>query len=285
MSSHCKVAILGSTGMLGHAVGKYFISHTPHDVHLSLRNNSYAYDLSRHFYFDALEFNKEFDSKLNLSLFSDYDYVINCIGGIKQNDLCADEFRQLNFEFPHKLAKVCDNTKTNLIHVSTDCVFSGDRGNSTELDRPNPNPDDLYGFTKFQGEPLTKCMVIRTSFVGRELHGSVGLLDWAISQKGKIVYGYDNHYWNGLTTQQFAKSCDQIIREQLYCVGVRHIFNPSKSMSKAKMLEIFNRKFNLDLIIKHETKQITIDRTLSTVYDLCSKLSIPSFNTMMENMI
>jgi len=276
MSRRYKLAVLGSTGMLGHALGHHFVTKTDHDVSLSLRNIKYSYDPTRHFYFDALDY---IDAKTKTS-FDGYDYVINCIGGIKQNALNDEQLYRLNVVFPQKLAAACEQAGSRLIHISTDCVFSGEKGQSTELDEPKPV--DSYGLSKLTGEPTT-CMVIRTSFVGTELHGAVSLLGWAMSQRGKSVTGYTNHLWNGVTTQQFAQCCDDIILNDRYCVGLRHIFNPTP-VTKAEMLEAFNRQFGLNLSINHAAAFNKIDRTLSTVHDLCSKLNVPSFEEMISVM-
>lgn len=277
MSKRYKVAILGSTGMLGHAVGQYFDNHPNYEAHLSYRDPKLAYGKNS-FQFDAMEFN---ETKTGANILTEFDYVINCIGGIKQHSFTDTQLSQLNTIFPSNLGMVCAKSNVKLIHVSTDCVFSGKKGNYHERDMPDPT--DIYGMTKLVGEPLTAAMVLRTSLVGEELHTNVSLLGWAKSQAGKEVNGFTNHFWNGVTTKQLAKSCDDIIQKGLYVQGLRHIFNPTP-VSKAEMLEAFNSRFDLGLKIKHVEAAERIDRTLSTLYPLCSELVIPSFDVLVTSM-
>lgn len=273
MSKPCKIAILGSTGMLGYALGRYFGENPKYETHLSYRDRVHAYG-GRRFYFDAIEYMQHPRGSMPFSYF---DYVINCIGGIKQRAFNESEFTKINTTFPLYLATECISTRTKLIHVSTDCVFSGKTGNSTELTIPDPS--DIYGASKLAGEP-NSCMVLRTSLIGDELHSNVSLLEWTKLQAGNEINGFTNHFWNGNTTKQFAKICDDIIQKNLYETGLRHVFNPTP-VSKAYMIKTFNDKFQLGLKINYVATTTPIDRTLSSIYDLNDKLNIPSFEKQM----
>lgn len=186
---------------------------------------------------------------------------------------------RVNAQFPHFLANVCERREMKLIHITTDCVFSGRRGMYHELDEPDST--DNYGISKELGEPRN-CMVLRTSVIGEEIRANYSLLEWARSQRGKQVMGYRNHMWNGLTNLQYAKACHKIIENGWYANIRRHVF--STPVSKFQMLSAFNVKYDLGLdIVEHQHPE-TIDRTLSTVYDLNDRLEIPSFEKMIEEL-
>lgn len=260
------ILILGSTGMLGSAVGKYFEKYKPV---LTYRNKDISYGES--IYFDH---NTPLD---NLKV-RKFDYCINCIGVIKpfmkDNPI---EAREINSIFPWRLANWCDENNIKLIHITTDCVFSGKTGKYTEQS-PHDALDD-YGKSKSLGEP-TNAMVIRTSIIGEEIHKKASLIEWAKSQKGKEVRGFTNHYWNGITTNQYAKVCERIITDNLFEKKLFHVF--TGDVNKYEMLSLFNKRFDLNLTIKEwEDKQV-VDRTLRTTEFLCKKLYIPSVKEMIE---
>jgi len=281
-----KIVVLGSTGMLGHAVGSYFVKqYGSKDVYLSYRNKHCSYG-DQTFFFDAYTctpdpFLDELYLKFN-PIISKGDYIVNCIGVIKPHVESAGVERTIliNSLFPWTLSHFCERTKTKLIHITTDCVFSGGKGKYTEQDLHDA--PDLYGKSKSLGEP-TNCMVLRTSIIGEELHGKQSLVEWAKSQKGQEVKGFTNHWWNGITTSAYAKVCEAIISENLYEEGVSHVFSPSP-INKYELLKLLDKRFDLNLhIIPFQADQ-GIDRTLSTIKDLNSRLDIPSIQEQIENM-
>jgi dTDP-4-dehydrorhamnose reductase len=265
-----KILVLGSTGMLGSAVGKYLIEVFGKDVWTSYRIEHKEYSYGQNFLFDAT-LPKPFGQLKKLGRL---DYIINCIGSIKPYTVTSKDYVNtiyLNSVFSRKLANYCADKHIKLIHITTDCVFSGKKGKYTELDLHDVT--DIYGRSKSLGEP-ENCMVLRTSIIGHEVHGKVSLLEWIKSQEGKEVNGFSNHYWNGITCLQYGKCCEQIIRDGLYALGTYHIFSPNV-VSKYQLLQIVNEKFNLHLQIKDVTAPESIDRTLSTTKLLCSQLTIP----------
>ncbi len=265
-----KVLILGSTGLLGSAVGKHFLA-AGHDVTLTYRNPRVRYGHTTHV-FDALSHPLE-------TLPTGFEYVINCIGVIKPliTSSAGDAF--VNAVFPHRLARWCRDQGGRLLHISTDCVFSGTTGN---YDETYPcDCLDFYGRSKAFGEP-SQCMVLRTSVIGEELHKRVSLVEWTKAQRGRVVKGYINHYWNGITARQCAFICEQIIQQGYYQEGVFHVFGDV--VTKYQMLEAFNHKWRLRLtIVPHEHEQ-AVNRSLTTVKMLNSALRVPSFTRMMEQM-
>jgi len=279
-----KIIVLGSTGMLGTAVSRYMSEQFGTDsVVLSYRKSRPACDNEK-FYFDALSAACNFDY-LDYSFgrfASPGDYVINCIGIIKPLIIPGSELYAIfvNSVFPRSLATYCRFRRLRLIHITTDCVFSGKKGNYTEEDEHDCI--DIYGKTKSLGEPST-CMVIRTSIIGEEQYNKLSLVEWAKSQRGKEVNGFVNHFWNGITTKQYAKVCERIIKDDLYEEDLFHVFSPDR-VSKYNLLQMINDKFDLRLKISRYQAGKDIDRTLSTVKHLNGKLSIPPIEEQVEEM-
>jgi dTDP-4-dehydrorhamnose reductase len=133
------------------------------------------------------------------------DVVVNCLGIIKQRSSSHDAIRSItvNSLLPHRIAALLREWNGRLISFSTDCVFSGRRGNYTEADPSDA--EDLYGRTKFLGETADEnALTIRTSIIGRELRNHASLLDWFLSQRGGTVRGFRRHWWSGVTTPHLA---------------------------------------------------------------------------------
>lgn len=266
-----KIAILGSTGLLGNTVAKYFIEHTKHEIMCTHRNSDVILNKDS-VYFDALE--------PNFSILEGCEYVINCIGIIKpfmKNDLINNIY--VNAIFPRKLSNFCQSKNIKLIHITTDCVFSGKDGNYDE-NSPHDCLDE-YGKSKSLGEP-DNCMVLRTSIIGEELHKNASLISWAKSMKGKEVNGFLNHLWNGVTTKRYAEICEEIIEKDFYEIGIFHLY--SNYVTKFELLHLINKKFALQLKINEYFDRITIDRRLATNKKLKSKISFKSIEQQMEEL-
>lgn len=278
-----KILILGSTGMLGNAVGKHF-ENTDHEVTLTYRNDNVSYGKNK-LYFDT-------DMPLE-KLPNDFDYVINCIGTIKPfMKSNPRDARHINSVFPWDLADWCKMNGSKLIHITTDCVFSGQkrrsaremtahRGAYTESDLHDALDD--YGKSKSLGEPESECMVIRTSIIGEEIHKNASLVEWAKSQKGGSVKGFTNHFWNGITTKQYAKVCQQIIEEDLWEKGLFHVHSKDV-VNKLQMVEYFNKKFDLNLSITPFEAPSACDRSLASEKELVSKLNVPTVKQQVMDM-
>jgi len=275
-----KIIVLGSTGMLGSAVGKYFLeSAGEENVILSYKQKGVSYGKYT-FHFDAL---LGYDYLVDtLDFVSSGDYVINCIGIIKPVITPANTCLAIliNSLFPRKLAVFCAERQAKLIHITTDCVFSGVEGS---YDEGAPHDcTDVYGKTKSLGEPL-KCMCLRTSIIGEEIHNKISLVEWAKSRRGKKVRGYVNHYWNGITTKQYAKVCEKVMKGNLYGWGTYHVFSP-KCVNKYELLHMINDRFDLQLEIERYEASPAVDRTLSTIKKLNSRLEIPSIEKQIQEM-
>ena len=255
-----KIMIVGSTGMLGSAVGSYFLNNC-FDVTLTYRKENLKYG-KNNIKFDILSDDIE-------NLFSEpHDYYINCAGSIKQKIIKENkEDILINSIFPWKLSEMCEKFGSRLIHITTDCVFSGQSGKYIEEDIHDCL--DFYGRTKSLGEP-TNAMVIRTSIIGEELEGRSSLIEWAKSNSRQKVRGFTNHMWNGITTSQYAKICRTIIEDDSYQKNKFHIFSPG-DVSKYSLLKMINNKFDLDLDIQPFRAPTSVDRTLRSNKGLVEK--------------
>lgn len=267
-----RILVLGATGMLGSAVYHYLEKNPKFIVTPTTRTP--LPPSTDGIYFDALTQSVE-------TLPKDFDYIINCIGiitpFIDKNPIVS---LKINSLFPLELANFCESNNIRLIHITTDCVYSGKDGKYVETSPQDAL--DFYGKSKSLGEPASNAMVLRTSIVGQEIHNFVSLFSWAKSQAGKTISGFETHLWNGLTTKWYAKVCEKIITQGLYEIGLFHVFS-NDDVSKYQLLQYFNEVFTLNLGIT-KTFPEKIDRTLRTEKTLCSRLEIPPVKEMIIDM-
>lgn len=264
-----KITILGATGMLGSAVHDFFTSKNNLETHSSYRTSGLISGKNI-FYFDVLS--------SDLNTIPDCDYIINCIGIIKpfmKHNLSDSIY--INSIFPHKLSAYCKKKDIKLIHITTDCVFSGKTG---KYDEDSVHDcEDEYGKSKSLGEPKD-CMVLRTSIIGEEIHKSVSLIEWVKSNKGKEINGYIEHFWNGVTTKHYSEICKQIIDDNLYEEGVFHIH--SDDVNKLELLQYINNSLNLQIDI-NPVKTSRVDRTLRSKKNLIKKINIKTVKEQVED--
>jgi len=277
-----KILILGATGMLGHKLMQIFSK--KYEVLGTVRKMGPAYEKHPILGKMSLQGDIRADDMHNIRdtirVFKP-DVVINCIGIVKQLQESQDPITSIaiNSLFPHKLAKLCQESKTRLIHMSTDCVFSGKKGNYTENDPSDA--EDLYGKTKYLGEvDYPGCLTLRTSIIGRELETSHGLLEWFLDQQGKTVYGYKMAIFSGLTTTALAQIIETIILNYPEMRGVWHV--ASDPISKYDLLTLINEQFGLGItILPNDT--IICDRSLNgSRFRQYTNIDIPSWPTMIE---
>jgi len=258
--------VIGANGMLGYAVTEYFLR-KGYDVTALTRKD---YDIAK-------------DSINKLETFvKQVEVVINCAGVIKSviNNSTIEDVLQVNSIFPHNLANLCNKYSIKCFHITTDCVYSGKKGNYDENDYFDAY--DVYGMSKNAGD-IKDCMTLRTSIIGEEKGQQRSLLEWAKSQKGKEVNGYTNHYWNGVTTVYLAEVIHKIILEGLYQNGIFHIFSPN-SVDKYELLKNINDVYKLELNINPIEFETVINRTLNSIYDLSNQLAIKSINLQVKEM-
>jgi len=180
--------------------------------------------------------------------FANPTVVVNAIGIVKQVSSPKDAVNSIsvNSVFPHRLAERCSSGSIKLISMSTDCVFSGSRGNYTEADKPDP--EDQYGRTKLLGEvDEPNCLTIRTSIIGPQIQGDYSLLEWFLRQRGGKVKGYRKAIFTGWPTVVLAEIITRIIREHRDLAGVYHI--ATQPISKFDLLSLVNDQYQLSVEI------------------------------------
>ena len=277
-----KVLILGSTGMLGNGVARILANDENFDVTATHRldiDEALLDQDCKYVTFDALANGDLEHWNVTDHDKEKYDYIINCIGCIKPfvND---DPFMTMytNACFPHRLSQWAKDRDMKVIHITTDCVYSGKDGQYTE--ESVHDEWDYYGASKTLGEPKN-CMVVRTSIIGKEVHKDASLIAWVISNAGETVDGYTNHYWNGITTTQYGEVCKNIMLQELYNEELYHVFSPT-AVSKHQLVSMINDRYDLGITINPTVTETGVDRTLDTVKDLNAKLNIPELIVQLE---
>ena len=279
-----KVLILGGSGMLGHKLWQVLASRF--DTYVTLRRgfNSYKqyklFDKARSIDHVSAE---DFDSVARAIAESKPDVVVNCIGIVKQAEAANDSLVsiEINALFPHRLAKSCQGRGMRLIHISTDCVFSGRKGNYLENDVSDA--EDLYGRTKFLGEVHYRdCMTIRTSMIGRELETSNGLIEWFLNQEDKTISGYKKSVFSGFTTNALAEIIAGIITKNPELHGVWHV--ASEPISKFELLSLVKQVYGLNIRIEPD-ETVVCDRSLNSErFRKVTGFVPPTWHDMIEQM-
>jgi len=279
-----KILVLGGDGMLGHRLMKHFSS-TGHEVRVTLRQGLSAY---REFaLFRAENAYAETDvrsSDLVAEVFAQWrpEAVVNAVGIVKQRPTAKELIPsiEINALFPHKLAELCKASGARMIHVSTDCVFSGRKGHYQE-DDPS-DAEDLYGKTKYLGEVHdSHCLTLRTSMIGRELSRKQGLLEWFLCQRGS-VQGFKNALFSGFTTLELSRIIDKILAEYPEKGGLYHV--SSEPISKFDLLTLIRRKMGLRVEII-PVEEPRLDRSLdSTRFRSEFNYTPPTWEEMIEEL-
>ena len=188
------------------------------------------------------------------------EWVINCIGVIKQLTEGKEprEAIYLNALWPHLLAERCAAHGARLLHVSTDCVFSGRRGRYLETDPTDA--EDLYGRTKALGEvDCPGCLTLRTSIVGRDLFASVSLIDWFLTQRGGRVRGFARAVYTGLTTDALSREIQHLVGMRPPLEGLYQV--SSQPINKYDLLQLVNEAFDAGVTIDRD-EEFFCDRSL-----------------------
>lgn len=282
-----RILIFGITGMLGHVLWlKFKQSHntfgTVRRTRKELKTYTSFFEKDNNQIIDNVDVTDEGAVERALVL-SQPDIVINCIGIIKQVSAAKDPIVsiRINSLFPHILAEKCREGGFRLIHISTDCVFSGKKGLYREDDISDA--EDLYGKTKYLGEVSgPNCLTIRTSIIGRELSGANGLLEWFLAQEGKEVKGYKKAIFSGLTTYALADIMLEII-EKHYCLeGIYQI--SSDPITKFDLLNKLTQRLSLDIEIMAD-ESVVVDRSLdSSKFRRATKVNIPFWEAMIDDL-
>jgi dTDP-4-dehydrorhamnose reductase len=269
-----KVLVLGSAGLIGHQIYNYLKGSNNYELYnMSYRNKMQI---------DTILLNAR-DEKNFIDKITSIrpQYIINCIG-ILINKSTSDPENSifLNSYMPHRLTRLADKINAKLIHISTDCVFSGDK-KEPYIETDGKDGRGVYAKTKGLGEIISdKHLTLRTSIVGPQLNNDGDeLFHWFMGQSGQIL-GYMKSIWSGVTTTELAKAVKWSIDHQI--TGLYHVTNNS-SISKYDLLKLFQKYTKKDIIIKpyigKDINKSFIDTRLLMDY------KIPSYDQMISDMV
>ena len=257
------VLVIGSSGMLGNAVTRYFSQDTEFVITGTVRSKE-SIALFPEQVRDNIVWGvdvDDFDTITNIIKQQDPDIVINCVGLVKQLSDANDPLVALpiNSLFPHKLARCCAEYNARLIHMSTDCVFSGSKGGY--LDDETPDAQDLYGLSKRLGEvDYPNAITLRTSIIGHELNGNRSLVDWFLSQKGSVK-GFSEAIFSGLPTLEIARIIKDYVIPNKDLRGVYHV--SAEPINKYDLLNLVANIYGHKIEIIRDTN-FKIDRSLDS---------------------
>jgi dTDP-4-dehydrorhamnose reductase len=277
--SAIRVLVLGGTGMLGHKVWQ--LCRERFDTWVTVRA-AQPHSPANLFTGDRVISDvraDDFDSVVRACAVARPAVIVNCVGIVKQLKAAADPVPSIstNAHYPHRTAALAGALGARLIHISTDCVFAGSRGNYSERDTPDAY--DLYGRTKLLGEVAgPRCLTLRTSIVGRELSATTGLLEWFLAQRDRRAKGYTHARFSGLTTRALAEVLGDIIEHHPALDGLYHV--ASRPISKYDLLNKLNDTFAANVDIE-ACEDVRIDRTLDgSAFQRATGLVIRSWDEM-----
>jgi dTDP-4-dehydrorhamnose reductase len=279
-----KVLVLGASGMLGSAVARVLSESAELDVFATLRGEG-----ARRFFDPAIaqKFIVGVDVE-NLDALADAmsqvrpDVVVNCVGVVKQLAQANDPLRVLpiNSMLPHRLAKLCAVGGARLVHISTDCVFSGEKGLYLETDVSDAT--DLYGKSKFIGEVHSKnAVTLRTSIIGHELQNGHSLIDWFLAQD-KACRGYTRALFSGVPTVVLAKIIRDVVIPRADLSGLYHI--AAEPISKYDLLKLVADVYHKVIEIIPDDS-LVIDRSLDgSRFRTATRYTPPVWSEMIKTM-
>ena len=261
-----RMLIIGNTGMAGSMLANYFP-----EADTLCRDNAG---------FDAFQTGKMRRYFENIQV--EYDYIVNCVGLlVEESGANPPKAIKVNSVFPRTLEYIFKDKHTKIIHISTDCVFSGSKGGYTEYCAPDER--SAYGASKAMGEiENAKDVTLRTSIIGPEVKKKTnpGLLEWFINYPDTKTYGWQNAYWNGITTLQLAK-CVQTIIDNPDMAGLYHPVSP-ESVSKYRLLKMINSTYQLGKEVVSILKNPPVNKTL--VNTRTTKFQIPLLETQLQEL-
>lgn len=257
-----KILVLGSAGMLGNAVMRVLSENTEWLVYGTVRAESakrfFSADIANRLLENVNV--EQHDSLVHVFSITRPDVVVNCVGLIKQLADAENPLLEIpmNAVLPHRLARLCELSGARLVHISTDCVFNGEKGGYRESDPSDAK--DLYGRTKYLGEvSATNALTLRTSIIGHELQSANGLIDWFLAQQGKCK-GYTRAIFSGVPTVILARFIRDIVIPLRDLSGVYHV--AAQPISKYDLLTLVARVYGKQIEIIPDN-QVVVDRSLN----------------------
>jgi len=270
-----KILVLGATGMIGHRIYLEALKSFKGDV-LGISRRGFKEIIS----LDVQDWNL-------IRQFLDNhkpDWIINAVGiTLRKPELkIFDTTLEVNALFPHRLEKWCEQNSKRLIHLSTDCVFSGETG--AYVEESIPSAKEIYGKTKFLGEVIGEsALTLRFSCIGREREGKTELLEWFLAQKGKTINGFSNAIYSGLTNIVIAKEVLKIIHHYPELSGLYQI--SSSPISKYELLCLAKKAFNVDVSIVPDANFFSDKSLLCDKYKMATGFKSASWPEMLDELV
>lgn len=265
-----KILVIGIKGMAGHVIYNY----------LTQKENYEVYGIARNITENDKEFSLDVSDSITLKqIITDrsFDFVINCIG-ILNKDAEDNPSKAIWFNsyFPHFLEEITKDTRSKVLHISTDCVFNGKKGQYKEDDFKDG--EGFYAQSKALGEIINnKDLTIRTSIIGPELNkNGIGLFHWFMNQSGEIS-GYTSAIWSGVTTFELAKAIEYVIENPIK--GLVHLTN-GISINKYDLLTIFKEVWAKNQITVNPYNGKVVDKSLVKSEKL--DYIVPGYKKMLE---
>lgn len=256
------ILVLGASGMLGNAMIRVMSGKTDWQVYGTVRSES-----SKRFFSAEIAERlltgldvEQHDSLMQAFIRARPDVVINCVGLIKQLADAEDPLQAIpiNSLLPHRLSRLCELTGARLVHMSTDCVFAGDKGDYRESDLSDAK--DLYGRSKFMGEvAYPHAVTLRTSIIGHELQSAHGLVGWFLSQQQRCK-GFTRAIFSGLPTVVLAQIIRDVVIPRGDLSGVYHV--AAQPISKYDLLKLIADVYGKSIEIVPDDG-LVIDRSLN----------------------
>lgn len=280
-----KILVLGASGMIGSAIFRVLGNDNSFEVYGSIRSKDlkvfFRSDLNQRLVIcsDIL------DQTQLVRLFSKImpNVVINCIGLTKHHKEADDVLltAPLNAMLPHLLSDLCKASSARLIHISTDCIFSGSRGNYLETD--DSDAADVYGKSKYLGEVVNEphAITLRTSTIGHELQSSYGLLEWFLAQEVSCV-GFKKAIFSGLPSSVFAEIIRDYVIPKPELNGLYHV--GAAPIGKYDLLNLIAAQYNKNINVIGDEKFV-IDRSLNAdLFRRVTGYSAPSWPELIQSM-
>ena len=279
-----RILILGGDGMLGHQLLRQWQER--HEVRVTLRRDADAYagfglfQPGNSYYGVDVVRTEEL-----IGVLADFhpQAVVSAVGIVKQRSAATESIPSIDINalFPHRLAMLCQVAGARFIHMSTDCIFSGRKGNYQENDLSDA--EDLYGKSKYLGEVhAAHCMTLRTSIIGTELTRKKSLVEWFLAQNGSVK-GYRKAIFSGFTTIEMARIIEKLLVQHPHASGLYHV--SSAPISKLELLTKIKRKLELPVQIVPD-ESLSIDRSLdSSRFRKEFDYMPPTWDSMLDELI
>lgn len=259
-----RVLVLGGTGMVGHTLFELLSDRGDLEVHATVRDATPLQERLAPQRFGSIHAGVDASSIETLERVLEAvrpAVVVNAIGIVKQSPAAKDPVAsiEINALLPHRLVVLCGAAGARLVHISTDCVFSGMKGHYSEDDVPDAA--DLYGRSKLLGEPTTSGTVtLRTSVIGHELQGHQGLVEWFLESRGTVA-GFRRAIFSGVPTAELARILAEFVLPRSKLSGLYHL--SAAPISKLALLELIARRYDRRVKIVSRDAP-AIDRSLDS---------------------